>query len=76
VFILAPKAAWSSVVVDGPVVALKRSPFFKDIVLVAGGWMFQIWREKIHVNFPLSPFTFFFIYFPYFSLDHFYIQHH
>ena len=36
--------------VDGPVVALKRSPFFKDIFLVAGGWMFQIWREKTHVR--------------------------
>ncbi|CAF0793564.1 unnamed protein product [Rotaria sordida] len=43
-----PKAAWSTIVVDGPVVALKRSPFFKDVILVAGGWMFQIWREKIH----------------------------
>ncbi|CAF2319241.1 unnamed protein product [Rotaria sp. Silwood2] len=43
-----PKAAWSSIVVDGPVVGLKRSPFFKDVILVAGGWMFQIWREKVH----------------------------
>ncbi|CAF3107715.1 unnamed protein product [Rotaria socialis] len=43
-----PKAAWSTAVVDGPVVALKRSPFFKDIILVAGGWLFQIWKEKIH----------------------------
>lgn len=48
--LLAPKAAWSTVVVDGPVVALKRSPFFKDVILVAGGWMFQIWREKVHVS--------------------------
>lgn len=38
-------------VVDGPVVALKRSPFFKDVVLIAGGWMIQIWREKVHVRF-------------------------
>ncbi|CAF3614114.1 unnamed protein product [Adineta steineri] len=43
-----PKAAWSSGVVDGPVVALKRSPFFKDVLLIAGGWIFQIWREKVH----------------------------
>jgi hypothetical protein len=47
---LAPKAAWSTIVVDGPVVALKRSPFFKDVILIAGGWMFQIWKEKIHVS--------------------------
>lgn len=50
VSIVAPKAAWSAIVVDGPIVGLKRSPFFKDVLLVAGGWMFQIWREKIHVN--------------------------
>ena len=49
-FRLAPKAAWSNIIVDGPVVALKRSPFFKDVLLIAGGWMFQIWREKIHVE--------------------------
>lgn len=47
---LAPKAAWWANVVDGPVIALKRSPFFKDIILIAGGWMFQIWKEKVHVR--------------------------
>lgn len=47
--ILAPKAVWSTTVVDGPVVALKRSPFFKDVLIIAGGWMFQIWKEKVHV---------------------------
>ncbi|CAF0933439.1 unnamed protein product [Adineta ricciae] len=43
-----PKAAWSAIVLDGPVVALKRSPFFKDVLIIAGGWIFQIWREKVH----------------------------
>lgn len=56
----APKAAWSTVVVDGPVVALKRSPFFKDVLLIAGGWMFQIWREKVHVTIHLNPWELFF----------------
>jgi len=32
---------------DGPIVAVKRSPFFSDIVLVAGGTVFNIWREKV-----------------------------
>ncbi|UJR25204.1 hypothetical protein I4U23_006556 [Adineta vaga] len=45
---ITPKATWSSVVIDGPVVGLKRSPFFKDVILIAGGWTFQIWREKVH----------------------------
>jgi hypothetical protein len=26
---------------------MKRSPFFKDILLVAGGSGFNIWREKV-----------------------------
>jgi hypothetical protein len=38
-------------VLDGPVVAMKRSPFFKDILLIAGGTGFNIWREKTFVNF-------------------------
>lgn len=31
---------------DGPINALERSPFFKDIILTAGGWTFAIWKEK------------------------------
>jgi hypothetical protein len=34
---------------DGPAVAIKRSPFFKDILLIAGGTGFNIWREKTFV---------------------------
>lgn len=40
------KAEWYSAVLDGPIVAMKRSPFFKDILLIAGGTGFNIWREK------------------------------
>lgn len=48
--LLASKAEWYSAVLDGPVVAMKRSPFFKDILLIAGGTGFNIWREKTFVN--------------------------
>jgi hypothetical protein len=43
------KAEWYSAILDGPVVAIKRSPFFSDIVLIAGGNGFNIWREKCFV---------------------------
>ncbi len=46
----ATKAEWYSSVTDGPVVAMKRSPFFSDIILVAGGTGFNIWREKVFVS--------------------------
>ena len=42
----ASKAEWYTFVLDGPVVSMKRSPFFKDILIVAGGGGFTIWREK------------------------------
>ncbi len=29
----------------GPVVSVERSPFFDDIILTAGDWQFQIWKE-------------------------------
>ena len=35
---------------DGPIVTIQRSPFFKDIVLVIGGWSFSIWKEGIYVS--------------------------
>eukprot|EP01135_Chromosphaera_perkinsii_P005184 Nk52_evm2s322 gene=Nk52_evmTU2s322 len=31
----------------GPVTAIQRSPFFKDIVLSVGGWTFSIWKESV-----------------------------
>jgi len=31
---------------DGPINTLERSPFFKDIILTAGGWTFAIWKEN------------------------------
>lgn len=46
--LITSKAEWYSSVVDGPVVATKRSPFFKDILLIAGGTQFNIWREKVN----------------------------
>ncbi|KAI3382454.1 hypothetical protein SNEBB_006694 [Seison nebaliae] len=33
---------------DGPVSAMKRSPYFPEILLVVGGWLFNIWKEKVH----------------------------
>eukprot|EP00795_Rhopilema_esculentum_P004098 gene4098-20278_t len=32
---------------DGPITAIERSPFFKDVILTAGGWSFAIWKEKL-----------------------------
>jgi len=45
--VVSSKAEWYSTIHDGPIVAMKHSPFFKDIVLVAGGTAFSIWREKV-----------------------------
>lgn len=50
---LASKAEWYTSVLDGPIVAMKRSPFFKDIILIAGGTGFNIWREKVFVRYSL-----------------------
>ncbi|XP_074640912.1 dynein axonemal intermediate chain 3-like [Tubulanus polymorphus] len=33
---------------DGPVVAMQRSPFFSDVILLVGGWTFSIWKEKVN----------------------------
>ncbi|KAJ8376399.1 hypothetical protein SKAU_G00069790 [Synaphobranchus kaupii] len=32
---------------DGPVNTVRRSPFFKDIILTVGGWTFAIWKEGV-----------------------------
>ncbi|XP_067892433.1 dynein axonemal intermediate chain 3 isoform X2 [Heterodontus francisci] len=32
---------------DGPVNTVRRSPFFRDIVLTVGGWTFAIWKEGV-----------------------------
>ena len=34
----------------GSVVCLDRSPFFRDVVLTAGGWTWAIWREGEKVS--------------------------
>ena len=30
---------------DGPVTTVSRSPFFSDLVLTVGGYLFAVWRE-------------------------------
>ena len=35
---------------DGPITALQRSPFFKDIILCVGGWTFSVWKEGVNVS--------------------------
>uniref|UniRef100_A0AAY5L9F9 WD repeat domain 63 n=1 Tax=Esox lucius TaxID=8010 RepID=A0AAY5L9F9_ESOLU len=37
---------------DGLVNTVRRSPFFKDIVLTVGGWTFAIWKEGV-MNGPI-----------------------
>lgn len=32
---------------DGPICALKKSPFNKNVLLVVGGWNFSIWKEGV-----------------------------
>lgn len=32
---------------DGPICALKRSPFNKHVLLVVGGWNFTLWKEGV-----------------------------
>uniref|UniRef100_A0A8C8GUP5 WD repeat domain 63 n=1 Tax=Oncorhynchus tshawytscha TaxID=74940 RepID=A0A8C8GUP5_ONCTS len=32
---------------DGQVNTVRRSPFFKDIILTVGGWTFAIWKEGV-----------------------------
>uniref|UniRef100_A0A4W5K6L2 Dynein axonemal intermediate chain 3 n=1 Tax=Hucho hucho TaxID=62062 RepID=A0A4W5K6L2_9TELE len=37
---------------DGQVNTVRRSPFFKDIILTVGGWTFAIWKEGV-MNGPI-----------------------
>ena len=46
----APKAEYYHTLHDGPIVTLQRSPFFRDIVLLVGGWTFSIWKEGVTVS--------------------------
>ena len=46
----APKAEYYHTLHDGPIVTLQRSPFFRDIVLLIGGWTFSIWKEGVTVS--------------------------
>ena len=36
---------WYKVAHDGPVSTVTRSPFFSDLVLTVGGYLFAVWRE-------------------------------
>ncbi|XP_046905383.1 dynein axonemal intermediate chain 3 [Hypomesus transpacificus] len=40
------------VIHDGLVTTVRRSPFFKDIILTVGGWTFAIWKEGV-MNGPI-----------------------
>ena len=35
---------------DRSINTLQRSPFYKDIILVVGGWNFTIWKEGNDVS--------------------------
>ncbi len=50
----AAKADYYHTLHDGPIVTLQRSPFFKDILLLVGGWTFSIWKEGVKVGPPWS----------------------
>ena len=36
---------WHKVAHDGPVTTVTRSPFFSDLVVTVGGYLFAVWRE-------------------------------
>uniref|UniRef100_H2Y8V0 WD repeat domain 63 n=1 Tax=Ciona savignyi TaxID=51511 RepID=H2Y8V0_CIOSA len=42
-----PKPSWAVAPHDGPINTLQRNPFFKDILLTAGGWTFALWKEGV-----------------------------
>lgn len=46
----APKPSFYHGSHDGPVVALERSPFMKEVLLSVGGWNFTIWKEGVSVS--------------------------
>lgn len=41
----APKPQFATQVHDKGIEALQRSPFFKDVLLLVGGWTFSLWKE-------------------------------
>ncbi|XP_030851872.1 WD repeat-containing protein 63 isoform X1 [Strongylocentrotus purpuratus] len=41
----APKPLFATQVHDKGIEALQRSPFFKDVLLLVGGWTFSLWKE-------------------------------
>jgi hypothetical protein len=47
---VAPKPDYYHTLHDGFICTLQRSPFFKDIILVIGGWTFSLWKEGIQVR--------------------------
>ncbi|KAK2157176.1 hypothetical protein LSH36_196g03010 [Paralvinella palmiformis] len=49
-----PKPDYYHAIMDGPIVTLQRSPFFKDIVLCVGGWTFSLWKEGVTTGSILS----------------------
>uniref|UniRef100_A0A8C9W9N0 Dynein axonemal intermediate chain 3 n=1 Tax=Scleropages formosus TaxID=113540 RepID=A0A8C9W9N0_SCLFO len=54
--LLSGKPSRCFIVHDSLVNTVKRSPFFKDIILTVGGWNFAVWKESV-MNGPiiLSP---------------------
>ncbi|XP_048256413.1 dynein axonemal intermediate chain 3-like isoform X4 [Haliotis rufescens] len=42
-----PKPVYYHSIHDGPVRALERSPFIKEVVLCVGGWTFSLWKENV-----------------------------
>nr|KAG5698305.1 hypothetical protein BaRGS_017007 [Batillaria attramentaria] len=42
-----PKPAYYHPLHDGPVIALQRSPFLKEVVLSIGGWTWALWKEGV-----------------------------
>uniref|UniRef100_A0A674C8J6 Dynein axonemal intermediate chain 3 n=1 Tax=Salmo trutta TaxID=8032 RepID=A0A674C8J6_SALTR len=46
------KPSHQFIIHDGQVNTVRRSPFFKDIILTVGGWTFAIWKEGV-MNGPI-----------------------
>lgn len=42
-----PKPSYYHQLHDGPVIALQRSPFMKEVVLSIGGWNWALWKEGV-----------------------------
>ncbi|XP_048860045.1 dynein axonemal intermediate chain 3-like isoform X1 [Brienomyrus brachyistius] len=50
--LLSTKPSHRFLIHDGFVNSVRRSPFFKDIILTVGGWTFAIWKEGV-MNGPI-----------------------